>query len=157
MTLVFLALVFAVVYYVVKFIKSMRYHASLKELQNRIDNIYIVSGHPKSGNMPDLGDISELCFFSKHNDMEDTLREVSKMVVASGNRLYNEMAVNRIEIVQFFFQDGENINENWEEYEQRLIAEIKADRAKRHAALSRQNRGWYKYAQHGQNVHEWTR
>lgn len=97
----------------------------LREYGRRIENVYVLSRFP--------GD-----------------RTVLKR--AAKERRLLEEAANKTgaEVRTILFADGENVNETWEEFEERARIEIAEDRKSRHSGLKSANNDWYLAYHHRQ-------
>lgn len=105
--------------------KRYRYIRKLKDYAERIDNIYVLSEKP--------GD-----------------RTVAQRTIAEKEMLEKSGNKRGVRIVQILFQDGEFVNETWEEYQERAKEEIAEDRKSRHAKLKKEDPEWYLCAHHRQ-------
>lgn len=138
--------------------KEYRAVKTLERYGRRIENIYVVTKHPETGEKPflgDLGTIDGLVRFAPYGRATKTMNTEQGLLQQSGNHFWQQ---GKIDIIPIIFQDGVNVNESWGEFEQRVIEEIKQDRAKRHEGLKAQNSVWY--MEHGNDerqVYEWEK
>lgn len=160
--LLFVSVIFILLltFFLIQFINKKRYHAKLLRVRDRIENIYLVSCDPSTGLKPDVGAVAEYCEFVEPEKMETAIKEWENMLKESGNKSWDNEETRptfRLKIIPYYFQDGEHVNEDFEEYGERLEWEIKADRSKRHGNLKRMNADWYKFAHHKQNTVTWSK
>lgn len=146
-------------WFCVRLWKAKKEHEVRIEVRDRKENVYFVACHPITGEVPDVGEMAEFCFFVKHEEAVEKLIEYEDRLDHSANKFWKNAEVRptyRLKTISYFFRDGEFINENFIEYGERVEDDIAADRAVRHADLKRMNGDWYKFAQHGQTI-EWSK
>jgi len=146
---------------IVRFVRKKRHHLTLLLVRDRIENVYLITRHPMTGEAPDVGEsLAAFCEFVDYGKMEEAVAEWTALLKESGNRFWDNDEIRpsfRMEIICIFFQDGEFVNEDFAEYSQRVGDEVRADRAIRHETLKRMNGDWYRFAHHGQNVVTWAK
>lgn len=146
-----------VTHLVLKFLKKRKHHLKLLKVRDAIENTYIVSLEPETLEQPDLGKMAVFAVFAKPSNMEAIEREYKSLLSESGNRFWNGETNEsvKLKVLAFYFQDGENVCETFEEYGERVKFSIMADRSERHEALKQLDNEWYKRYHHNQNVIEW--
>ena len=140
---------------VARILKKKREHAQLKEARDRKENAYFVACHPETGEAPDVGDMKPFVFFVPYDQAVEKMVEYEQLLDECGNNFWKNPEVRstyHLKTILFMFQDGEFVNEDFEQYGIRVEDEIKADRAKRHADLKKMNGEFYLFAHHGQTI-----
>lgn len=109
------------------------------------ESFYIVSSNPKGGNRFFIEDyeIYKLVIFCNRYEIEETARKYEGKLAMSGNSLFSHTVKSgaRVQVYRLFYREGENINENYEDYQYRVLDFIKEDRKKHHIKLKRAGNG----------------
>lgn len=127
--------------------ERMEYYSKMNEYVNRHENIYVVSCHPESDDpvlLPEA--ISSLAIHCSFFEVVNTVRNCEEWLRRSNNRFYCDedlQEFQKLKVLWFIYQDGENINETWKEFKKRVIKGIKEDRAMRHKDLKEAKFDWY--------------
>ena len=138
----FLVTILAALYLWV-YIPFMEYE-QIKQLSNRIDSYYVV-GRTQGGYEPRLTNkVMELVEFVSYDLVEERASVVRMLFEQSNNDLYNLPSNDKrkLEVKTFHFQDAEFVNEDEQEYSDRIVEQVKSDLAIRHKALN-STRDWY--------------
>jgi uncharacterized membrane protein len=115
----------------------------LKRFGKRWENFYIVTRHPETGKEPDLGGLAkveDLVVYAPYGKALRKAAYLKKWLQKAQNPLFLS---GDLKIKILIYQDGVDVNESWEEYEDRASFEIRKDRAKRHGGIKEQNGAWY--------------
>ena len=132
---------------------------TLKEYGGRFENIYVVSNHPVTDEKIDLPKYQNLIVCAEYTDVLKRCEKERDFLKLSENQFFetgNE--AQQLKVIPIIFQDAKFINEDWDEFTDRVRIEIATDRAKKHKALEKGDPRWY--AIHGnnqKNVFEWVK
>lgn len=153
-------LVFIASYFIWKFWKRSRLEAEKKKARDRIENVYLVSCHPRTGQTPIVGQMEEFIEFVNYSQVMQRKKEWEALLLESGNKFFKNDEIEKriwIEVVVIFFRHGEFVNEDFEEeFGQRVDAEVRLNRAGRHKLLAEKG-PWYFKEWHGQHCVEWKK
>jgi hypothetical protein len=119
------------------------------------ENVYVVGRHPKTGKAPALGELSKIVIFAPHREVLTQIEKERRWLEKAGNKFFQS---GKIDFIPIIYQDGVNVNEDFEEYGERAAEEIKADRAARHGSLKETGKGWYmKFSNEQRRSFEWRK
>lgn len=140
--------------------RRSRWEVKKKRARDRIENVYLVSCHPKTNHSPFAGPMEEFIEFVPYAEVMKRKNEWEKLLEESGNKFWKNKELEErpwIEIVVIFFRHGEFVNEDFDEdFGQRVEAEVRLNRANRHKELAKKG-SWYLREWHGQNCVEWKK
>lgn len=115
-------------------------YKKMNSYENRFEDVYVVSNHPKDEREVWIMDeeIDRLIVRVDFEKVIKQVREEKKWLEKSGNDFYigeglNEK--NRLKVLPIIFRDGKYVNESWEEFEERVLMEVKKSREERHERL----------------------
>lgn len=111
-------------------------------LRRRLENVYVVSCHPVTKEQAEVGpDLDKVIFWASFRQTYKTARKYERWLEESGNRFVGPDVPDRyrLKVVPIIFQDGANVNETFEEFADRVVAEIREDRSIRLSALRDQD------------------
>ena len=112
----------------------------LREYANEIENIYVVSNDPETNEEVFHESLNQFIVNVKFSKVMIEVQNQKDLLQESGNEIF---ADGQLEVKPFIFQNGEFINETFEEFQLRVIETIKEDRKKRHLTLKNVNEDWY--------------
>lgn len=118
-----------------------------KEYAKQFENIYVIHKNPLTGEEPELPEILQgLVVITSYKKVCEEIKNQEFLLHRSGNLFYCDPALTndqRLCVKGIIMQDGEFINEDFDEYVVRLIDEIREDRRKRHLMLKKTSPSWY--------------
>jgi len=118
----------------------------VKRYSDMYENIYVVSNHPETGELVDIGKFREMIVNSEYDRVLVNVGKEERWLRRVKNEFFVDEALNdnqRLKVIPIIYQDGEFVNETFKEFRKRVIMEIKEDRRKRHAFLKKMDQGWY--------------
>lgn len=135
------------------------YLMTLSEYRKRIENIYVVSRHPSTGEWLEFGsDLDNLITWVKYPHVVEQAEKQKEWLALAGNEHFTDEVLSegqRLQVRTIIYQDGKHVNETWEQFGKRVKAEVQADRQERHSVLKDADSSWYdKYGNH-QNGIDW--
>lgn len=145
----------SIVIYGVIFFAYWKVKARLEliDARTRIEPVFVISLNPDSKEKVVLPEqIDKLCIHVPHKDVIKRTRKYKDFLVEAGNELIKEENLeNRLPVIPILFRDGRNVNEEWYEFDERALQEIKAVRAEWHERMKEANEVWYLSHHHRQN------
>ena len=127
--------------------ERLEYYQTRNEYVNRHENVYVISRSPETEERISLpNSISSLVVHCSFFEVINTVEKCKEWLRVSNNRFYCDADLQdfeKLKVLWFIFQDGENINETWKEFRKRVIEGIKEDRQMRHKVLKKARPDWY--------------
>ena len=155
-TVLFLSLTPAVCFCSEYMLYRMRRNARKTEMRDRVENIYVVGGHPDGGYEIYMPRHEGKFMAVPHRDVRATVGRLKREMEWAGNdkgRLRpdgrSRMAV---EVFGYIFGHGENARETWEEYLIRVEADITDRARKQHTAEQAISQDYYNRNLAGQKL-----
>lgn len=123
----------------------------LARAAKRVEPVFIVSMHPETSipaRFPTH--IDELCIHVPYQDVILETKRVSDLLLRSENGFCKSgNPADHLPVVPVLFRDGIYVNEEWSEFEERALSEIKDIRARWHVRLCA-HKDWYYQHHHRQ-------
>lgn len=140
--------------------KRIMYIRLLKRYGQRFEHIYVVHRHLLTGEEISIReDFMEMVVHCDQYDVMKVVRQQEKLLRLANNPFFENDKVpetQRLKVLPFFYQDEDFVNEDWIEFQERIVWEIKESRRGRHKSLSNTDRNWYLQNKHNQ-TYEWVK
>lgn len=147
--ILFLLIIILGVFAYVKITQRLQVIAAAK----RIEPVFIVSRNPETGERVTLpSHVDKYCFHVPHKKVIATAEKQRELLQEAGNPLFAEGTSdeNRLPVISILFRDGENVNEEWEDFDERVNLTVRAIRAEWHTKMKGADSDWYYTYHHKQ-------
>ena len=127
-------------------VERLTYLHNVDRYGKMYENIYIVSNHPESEEEVFIEAFDQFIVNAPYRHVKKAGEEEKRWLTESKNTCFCDPGLldhQRLQIIPIIFQDGIHVNENFKEFKKRVKAEIKVDRADRHALLKNTDPIWY--------------
>ena len=122
------------------FAEKYAYSKEIDRYKVMIDDVIVISRHPKTGEELDLPeDLKSVVVWADYECVIEEVADQKEWLREAGNRFFVDPSLlehQKIHVHSLIYQDGEFINEDWnEEFFERAVEFIKNKRAIRHGLL----------------------
>lgn len=141
-------------------VDKIRETVNVLSLRRRWENVYVVSCHPKTGEPASIPEELEgLVVNAPFRLVWKTARKYERHLQESGNKFAADDCPekSRVKVLTLIYQDGRNASETWGEFEERVVQEIREDRAVRNEDLRNADFVWYMKHGNRQAGVRWSR
>ncbi len=119
---------------------------TLRKYSTRIDNIYIISNHPATGDELKVPEgLERFCVSVTHQHVIKEVRKQELLLRTAKNPFFigNITGKQKLCVVPIIFQSGEYVTEGWKDYKKRVIFQVKSELSDKHAYLKAKKESWY--------------
>ncbi len=113
---------------------------------NRYDDYFVISDHPETGKEVYFGEFQKYVSSVPFDKVEAEKERLEKLLYSVGNEWINPKQIPADKLLRvhtYIYQHGERVSEDWEQFEEYVLLDMKKKLETRHKWLSRHKQVWY--------------
>lgn len=147
------------VFFVALVIDRINIFFTNRNYSKEYENIYVIHTDPIDSEEPEIpAHLKDFIVITSYKKVCEEIENQEFLLRRSGNVFFCDETLTddqKLQVKGIIMQDGEFINEDFSQYNVRLIEEIQADRKSRHSMLKKTDAIWYNQFANFQKGVDW--